>query len=140
MTAKQIHLVKSTWTIIAVLNTIIEENLFYNRLLETEPQIILMLHSLMQKQRDALNVDTFVIQKLHKLDEIISEICKLSNPDVQYGNEARHYLTVGTTLLLTLSQGLNKQLSGKLRAAWLKCYTTLSNALIEATNYASQAA
>ncbi len=140
MTAKQIHLVKSTWTIIAVLNTIIEENLFYNGLLETEPQIILMLHSLMQKQRDALNVDTFVIQKLHKLDEIISEICKLSNPDVQYGNEARHYLTVGTTLLLTLSQGLNKQLGGELRAAWLKRYTTLSNALIEATNYASQAA
>ncbi len=140
MTAKQIHLVKNTWTIIAMLNTIIEENLFYNRFLETMPRIILMFHSLMKKQSDKLNIHSFVIQKLQKLDDIISEICKLSNPNVQYGNEARHYLTVGNTLLPTLSQGLNKQLSWKLRAAWLKRYTTLSSALIEATNYASRAA
>jgi len=120
-----------------MLNTMIEENLFYSRMIETTPQVISMFYSLIKgRSNEVISTDAFIISRLHKLDDIINELGKFSNPKVQYGNETRHYLTVGRSLLRTLKQGLDKQWSGKIKIAWLKCYATLSDTLLQATNYA----
>ena len=62
-------------------------------------------------------------------------MAKLAKRHVAYGVEPSHYLVVGNALIWTLEQGLGENWNEEVRDAWVKCYTTLSNAMIEAAHY-----
>jgi hemoglobin-like flavoprotein len=134
MTTKQIELVKSTWAIVATIDAVAVGNLFYNRLFEIAPQVKHMFRNPMEEQsKKLISMITYVIRKLDKLDDIIDEVGKLAKRHVQYGVEPEHYLIVGNALIWTLAQGLGKYWSEEVREAWAKCYSILSNAMIEAS-------
>jgi nitric oxide dioxygenase len=67
------------------------------------------------------------------LDRIIEEIQKLAARHVQYGVHPDHYAPVGQALLWTLEKGLGKSWNKEAEAAWIKCYTILSAAMIGAS-------
>ena len=133
MTTKQIELVKSTWVIVALLDPVVVGQLFYNRLFEIAPQVKPMFRSPIEGQSKKLvSMIAYIIHKLDKLSEIIGDVRKLAKQHVSYGVEPAHYLVVGNALMWTLEQGLGKHWNDETREAWVKCYTILSNAMIEA--------
>jgi len=132
MTTQQINTVKHTWNIISALDPVIVGNLFYTRLFSIAPEVKPMFRSSMEEQsKKLISMISYVICKLDKLDDIIDEVAKLAKRHVQYGVEATHYLIVGNALIWTLAQGLDEYWNDEVREAWSKCYTTLSNAMIE---------
>ena len=136
MTTKEIELVKNTWAIISRLDAVATGNLFYNRLFVIAPKVKTLFTKPMEEQsRKLISMITYIINKLDKLDSIIDEVGKLAKRHVQYGVEPGHYLIVGDALLWTLEQGLDKQWTKEVREAWIKCYTILSQAMIEAAYY-----
>jgi len=136
MTTKQIELVKNTWAIVASLDAVVVGNLFYNRLFEIAPELKAMFRAPVEEQsKKLISMIAYVIHKLDKLDDIITEVAKLARRHVTYGVEPAHYLVVGGALIWTLEQGLGEHWNEEVREAWVKCYTTLSNAMIEAAYY-----
>ena len=136
MTTRQIQLVKNTWGIVASLDPVVVGNLFYNRLFEIAPEVKPMFRAPVEEQsKKLISMIAYVIHKLDKLDDIINEVAKLAKRHVTYGVEPAHYLIVGSALIWTLEQGLGEHWNEEAREAWVKCYTTLSNAMIEAAYY-----
>ncbi|HEX8677733.1 MAG TPA: globin family protein [Segetibacter sp.] len=136
MTTKEIELVKNTWAIVSRLDAVATGNLFYNRLFVIAPKVKPLFTKPMEEQsRKLISMITYIVNKLDKLDNIIDEAGKLARRHVQYGVEPGHYLIVGDALLWTLEQGLDNKWTEEVREAWIKCYTILSQAMIEAAYY-----
>ena len=133
MTTKQIEIVKRTWNIVASLDAVVVGALFYSRLFEIAPEVKHMFRNSTESQsKKLISMIAYVIHKLDKLNDIIDEVGKLAKRHVHYGVEPTHYLVVGNALIWTLEKGLDTQWNEEVREAWVKCYTTLSNAMIEA--------
>lgn len=79
-----------------------------------------------------MNMINTIIARLDKLDGLSNEISAMAHRHVQYGVRPGHYKLVGNALLWTLKQGLGKDWTPEVEQAWLKCYTTLSAAMISA--------
>jgi len=136
MTTKQIELVKSTWAIVSKLDMIEVGSLFYNRLFEIAPQTKPLFSTSVEEQaRKAMSMLNYIILKIDRLPDIVDEVTKLAQAHAKYGVKPEHYLLGGTALLWTLEKGLGEHWNDEVRDAWAKCYTTLSNALIEAAYY-----
>jgi hemoglobin-like flavoprotein len=135
MTNQQIDHVKSTWGMVASLDTEMVGGLFYNRLFEIAPQIRGMFRAPIPEQsKKLLTMIGYVINKLDKLDDIIDEVAKLAQRHVQYGVKAEHYGIVAEALLWTLEKGLGEHWTDEVKESWVLCYTTLAGAMIAAAN------
>ncbi len=105
--------------------------LFYNRLFEIDPEVRGMFRGPIPEQsKKLLTMIGYVINKLHKLDDIIDEVANLAKRHVQYGVTADHYNVVAVALLWTLEQGLGEHWTDEVKEAWVLCYTTLAGAMI----------
>ncbi len=141
MTTRQIAIVKSTWAIVASLDTEAVGGLFYNRLFEIAPEVKGMFRSPMPEQSKKLfTMIGYVISKLDKLEDIMDEVAKLAKRHVQYGAKAAHYQVVAEALLWTLEKGLGNEWTEEVKESWVLCYTTLAGAMIAASGDTQQAA
>ena len=135
MTIKQIELVQNSWQLVAAMDTQTVGALFYNRLFEIAPEVKPMFSrsSMEEQSRKLLSMLSYVISKLHKLDDIIGEVKKLARSHVHYGVQDEHYTQVGRALLWTLEAGLGDNWNNDLKTAWTVCYTTLAEAMMNAS-------
>ena len=141
MTQKQIDLVKSSWSLVETIDPVIVGDLFYTRLFEIAPQAKHMFRSPMPEQsKKLIAMISYVIAKLDKLDDIIGEVGKLAQRHNAYGVKPEHYTVVGTALLWTLEKGLGENWNEEVKTGWIKCYTILSEAMINASESAEKAA
>lgn len=133
METEEIILVKESWKLVAV-NPLAAGQLFYNRLFQIAPELKPMFRSDMATQSNALTTMIgYVVNKLDKLNEIIGEVEGLARRHVKYGVKDEHYTIVGEALIWTLKMGLGEHWTDELQAAWIKCYTILSSAMISAS-------
>ena len=73
MTTKQIELVQASWQLVAAMDAQTAGSLFYNHLFEVAMEVKTMFSrsSMEEKSRKLLSMLCYVINKLHKLDDII---------------------------------------------------------------------
>ena len=134
MTNKQIEQVKSSWAIVATIDSITVGGLFYNRLFEIAPQLKPMFRNPIPEQsKKLLAMINYVISKLDKLEDILEEVAKLAKRHMNYGVKPDHYRIVGDALLWTLEKGLAENWNDEIKEAWSNCYQILSSAMINAS-------
>ena len=73
---------------------------------------------------------SYVIAKLDKLEDIMSDVTKLARRHAGYGVTDEHYTAVGSALLWTLEQGLGAEWNEELEIAWTDVYTVLAGAMM----------
>jgi len=133
MTTHEIQIVKKTWSIVSKLDPTVAGTLFYTRLFANNPGIKKMFTTPIKEQSAKLiSMINYAITKLDKPGDMLTEVAKLAKRHVQYGVEPGHYLHVGNALIWTLAQALDEHWTEETRAAWVSCYTMLSNTMIEA--------
>ena len=122
---------------VATIDPVTVGGLFYGRLFEIAPELKpLFATSIEEQSRKLLSMIGYVINKLHKLDDIIDEVGKLAQRHVVYGVKPEDYSDVGAALLWTLEKGLGESWNDEVKDAWTVCYTILSEAMIDASGYA----
>jgi hemoglobin-like flavoprotein len=134
MKPQQIELVKETWSYVITKSDEAGE-IFYNRLFEVAPGVRHLFKGEMKEQsRKLMNMVTYVIAKLDKLDTIVGEIKSLAQRHNKYGAKPEHYTVVGECLIYTLKTGLGDRWNRQTEEAWLTVYTVLSSAMIAGQN------
>lgn len=137
MTARQIQLVKESWSYVIVKSNEAGQ-LFYSRLFEVAPAVRPMFKGDVKEQsRKLMSMVTLVVSKLDKLDQVINEVKALGARHNKYGTKGEHYAVVGQCLIWTLSQGLGDRWNKETEEAWLQAYATLSGAMIQAQTAAA---
>jgi hemoglobin-like flavoprotein len=131
MTQKQIELVKSTWALVSTIDPLVVGGLFYNRLFEKEPGVKSMFReSIAERSKTLIATLSYIVAKLDKLEDIMSEVRKLARRHTDYGVKPEHYIIAGDILMWTLEQGLGENWNQEVKEAWIECYTIISNAMI----------
>ena len=135
MTKTNIELVKKSWAIVATIEMETVGGLFYNRLFEEMPELRPMFSRtpLPEQSKKLLTMLSYIIAKLDKIEDILDEVAKLARRHNQYGVVDEHYAAVGSALLWTLQKGLGQHWNDELAIAWTEVYTTLANAMMEAS-------
>jgi len=109
-------------------------DLFYTKLFTDHPSLRHMFPQKMDGQyRKLMDMLSIIVARLEKLDELTSDIADMARRHVKYGVRPAHYKMVGNALLWTLQHGLGKDWTPDVKEAWIKCYTTLSDAMINAS-------
>ena len=141
MTSYQISLIKKSWAQVAQIDAETVGSLFYNRLFEIAPEVKPMFSrtSLPEQSKKLLHMLAYIINKLDKLDDILSEVKKLAQRHIHYGVKDEHYTAVGSALLWTLEKGLGDNWIPELESAWIECYTVLSGAMIASSHQMAEA-
>ncbi len=110
-------------------------DLFYSKLFADTPSLRQLFPKKMDDQyRKLVDMLNIVVFRLERLDELSSEIANMAQRHTVYGVRPAHYKLVGNALLWTLQQGLGKDWTAEVKAAWVECYTTLSNTMINASS------
>jgi hemoglobin-like flavoprotein len=135
MTDHQIQLVKSSYQLVAALPADAVGQLFYGRLFGIAPEVrpLFIRTSVPEQSKKLLATLTYVITRLDQLDSIVADIEALARRHVGYGVREHHYVLVGQTLLWTLEQGVDTAWTPDVEAAWVACYTLLSEIMMNAT-------
>lgn len=129
MTANEIRLVQSSFQkILPVSET--AADLFYRRLFELDPSLRALFKGDMKDQGHKLmQMIASAVQGLDKPDTLIPVVQSLGKRHAGYGVEARHYDMVGAALLWTLEQGLGKDFTPEIKAAWTETYKLLAGTM-----------
>lgn len=135
MTSHQIQLVKDSHQRVAALPAEVVGKLFYDRLFATAPEVrpLFSRTSVPEQSKKLLATLTYVITRLDRLESVVADVEALARRHVHYGVQEHHYVVVGQTLLWTLAQGLGDAWTPEVQAAWLACYTLLSETMLNAT-------
>ena len=134
MTEEQVRLVKKTWRMIRDINPEIVGDLFYSKLFSDKPSLRGMFPKQMSMQYNKLmDMLSTIIAKLERLDELTNDIAEMARRHVNYGVRPAHYKIVGGALLWTLEHGLGKDWTPEVKEAWVKCYSTISDTMINAS-------
>jgi hemoglobin-like flavoprotein len=129
MTPKQIHLVQSSFAQIA---PITEEAaaLFYSNLFSADPTLKPLFKGDMQAQGQKLmQMIDVAVCNLNEPEVLVPVLQRLGERHVQYGVKDAHYATVGSALLLTLSQGLGESFNDEVEQAWIAAYGLMSSTM-----------
>jgi hemoglobin-like flavoprotein len=131
MTAKNIELVKQSWTLITQMDMETIGGLFYKRLFIIAPEVKPMFDkiSIPEQSKKLLTMLSYIIVNIDNLETIADDIAKLAKRHVAYGVKDEHYHAVGNALLWTLGQGFGKYWNEDLNGAWTEIYTTLADAI-----------
>lgn len=129
MTPEQKNLVQSTFKdVVPIADT--AARLFYSKLFELDPELKPMFKGDMDEQgRKLMTIIGTAVNGLDKLDEIIPVVEDLGKRHVDYGVKEKDYNTVGTALLWTLNQGLDKKFTPDVEEAWTVVYTLLADTM-----------
>lgn len=134
MTDEQVKLVKSTWKLVRSIDPVIVGDLFYSKLFNEHPALRKMFPQKMDQQyRKLMEMLSTIVARLERFDELTKDIADMARRHVGYGVRPAHYKMVGSALLWTLQQGLGKDWTPKVEEAWIKCYTTLADTMINAS-------
>jgi nitric oxide dioxygenase len=105
--------------------------IFYDRLFEVAPSVRAMFPADMTEQRRKLMATLgVVVNGLSNLESILPAASALATRHVAYGARPEHYPVVGSALLWTLEQGLGKDWTPEVAAAWKAAYGTLSTFMV----------
>ncbi|MBP9055749.1 MAG: hypothetical protein KBF69_05155, partial [Saprospiraceae bacterium] len=74
---------------------------------------------------------TSIIMNLDHLESVSEEIIAMSNRHTGYGVKPAHYEMVGSALLWTLQKGLGAEWSDDIENAWIACYQSLADTMIQ---------
>lgn len=115
--------------------------LFYERLFALDPSLrALFTRTDMKAQQMKLMAALgLVVGKLRLLGDVVPVLEALAVKHVAYGVEERHYETVGTALIQTLSLFFADRFTPELREAWLGAYGTVSGVMVAAASRAQSA-
>ena len=134
MTKEEIILIKRTWKLFREINPIVVGDTFYSKLFLDNPSIRKMFPKEMNLQYQKLiDMLSTVVARLDNLDELTADIEAMAHRHVAYGVKPVQYKKVGEALLWTLEQGLGNDFTEEVKEAWAKCYTTLADAMINAS-------
>ena len=130
MNSKQIELVKQSWHTLSTRDPSILNQLFYQHLSEKIPSI----NTYRQTHSDGfINIIAHIINRLDEKGNVISRLVNFSQRRLKTYLQPGYFLFAGSALLCTLSNALKEGWTEELREAWAGCYTSLSNAVMEAT-------
>jgi hemoglobin-like flavoprotein len=114
---------------------------FYRRLFDIDPSLRSMFRGSIEEQgRKLMQVLTFAVQGLERLDQLVPAVEALGRRHAGYGVRGEHYVTVGTALLDTLNRFLGEDFTPELRAAWETVYQVLATTMMNATPAAAEVA
>jgi len=131
MTKEQIALVKKTWKVVMCIDAQIVGDAFYSKLFSDHPDIRRLFPEDMQKQYVKLvDMVTYIVSRLDRLDEAVEEIGAMASRHVGYGVKAVHYDMVGAALLWTLEVALQGDWTPSVKQAWSDCYRLLADAML----------
>ena len=129
MTPRQIQLVQESFEKVRPIAAAAAE-MFYNKLFETDPALRPLFKGDMKDQgRMLMAMIAAAVRGLSNAQALVPTLLDLGRKHVAYGVEDRHYVTVGSSLLWTLEQGLGKGFDDELRDAWLAAYELLSGVM-----------
>lgn len=136
MTEKQIKLVKKSWSYFREIDPELVGDVFYSKLFLDAPRVRHLFHSSKEEQaKKIVQMLSIIVSRLDTLDELNEEITQLAVRHVRYGVKASHYKLIGTALLWTLQQGLDKDWNEEVKEAWSACFQTISTTMINASGY-----
>jgi hemoglobin-like flavoprotein len=132
MTPQEITLVQQSFKKVLPIKAAAAE-MFYNRLFVLDPSLRELFPTDMVEQgRKLMAMLATAVGGLHRLDEIVPAVQALGVRHRDYSVRPEHYKTVGEALIWTLAQGLGKDFSDEVKAAWVAAYTLLSSTMIQA--------
>ncbi len=129
MNANQITLVQTSFEHVRPVAEVAAE-LFYGRLFETDPMLKPLFKGDMANQgRMLMSVLSAAVKGLSDLDALAPVLRNLGGRHYGYGVQEEHYVTVGTTLLWTLSLGLGDKFTPEVRNAWTDAYGLIADVM-----------
>lgn len=129
MNANQIALVQSSFEDVRPISEVAAE-LFYGRLFETDPMLRpLFKGDIVNQGRMLMAVLSAAVKGLSDLDALAPVLHNLGARHYNYGVQEEHYVTVGGTLLWTLSQGLGDKFTEEVSAAWTDAYGLIADVM-----------
>jgi hemoglobin-like flavoprotein len=132
MTQQQIKLVQQSWELVKPIAKD-AAHIFYDKLFTAAPGIRHLFKKDISEQAGKLALMlSFVVGKLHRIDDIAGDIQKLGASHNKYGAKPEHYDLVGSCLIATLKQGLGIHWNDELQNAWVAAFTLLKNVMIDA--------
>ncbi len=132
MKPEQIKLVKKTWKILMGVDPAIIGDAFYSKLFSDHPYIRKLFPKDMNQQYIKLvEMLTSIIMNLENSETVSPDIEAMAKRHTAYGVKPVHYEMVGTALLWTLKQGLGTEWNHDIENAWIECYTSLSDVMIQ---------
>jgi hemoglobin-like flavoprotein len=139
MNSKQKAIVHNTWKHLGKVDPALIGDVFYSKLFLIDPNLQPMFRTSRDEQsRKLITMLNMIVARLDRLDDLMDDVRKLAVRHRHYGVKASHYTTVGSALLWTLGQGLGHEWNEDVEDAWVACYTLLSGAMIEASEYAPE--
>ena len=136
MTQEQVRLVQQSWDLVKPIAKD-AAHIFYDKLFTAAPNIRHLFKEGISEQAGKLAMMlNFVVGKLHRIDDIASDVQKLGASHNRYGARPEHYDVVGSCLIATLKQGLGIHWNPELEKAWVAAFTLLKNVMIEAQHAA----
>lgn len=140
MSPKQIALIQNSWRSLRGLDPHLVGDLFYSKLFHDHPDVRAMFPKDMSKQyQDLIGKFNIVIARLHQFEDLKSDIAALARRHIAYGVTPQHYAYVGAALLWTLERGLGDDWTPPVAEAWQRCYTLLSETMLQAAEDPVQA-
>jgi hemoglobin-like flavoprotein len=126
MTPQSLALVQSSWKQLYPIRDTAAD-LFYARLFQLDPRLRRLFKRDLRDQGEKLMLilDT-AIRGLDHLDQLVPTVMALGRRHVGYGVRPEHFETVGDALLWTLRQGLGRDYTEDVEAAWSEVYGLLS--------------
>jgi len=140
MTPKQIALVQDSWKqVLPVADA--AAALFYSRLFTLDPSVRALFKGDMKEQgRKVMNMITFAVNSLTRLESIVPGVQALGRRHAGYGVEDRHYAVVESALLWTLKEGLGSEFTPEVEDAWRTAYGVLASTMKQSTEEQKRAA
>ena len=140
MTPKQIALVQDSWKqVLPVADA--ATALFYSRLFTLDPSVRALFKGDMKEQgRKVMNMITFAVNSLTRLESIVPGVQALGRRHAGYGVEDRHYAVVESALLWTLKEGLGSEFTPEVEDAWRTAYGVLASTMKQSTEEQKRAA
>jgi len=113
--------------------------LFYERLIETAPEVRVLFTGDMEVQgKKLMAAIATVVNCLGDIEAITPAVSDLAKRHVVYGVRPEHYKLVGAALLWALERGLGGDFTPTVRTAWAAAYSGLSEMMIDAAYPRSQ--
>lgn len=113
-------------------------DLFYDRLFETAPELRRLFPTDMADQkRKLVYMLSIAVNGLAALDMILPAVQDLGRRHGDYGVTPAHYDAVGSALLWTLAEGLGRDFTPEMEAAWAETYGLLASVMLESQRQAA---
>ena len=112
--------------------------LFYIRLFELSPDIQSFFEDIQEiREHNVIGVMSSAINVFEDFESSLAQIEEIGRRYGAYGIKNEHYDAVGTALLWSLEQGLDKEFTLESMAAWRSMYGLLSSAMRSAASEAA---